>query len=77
MCLPINGVPEFDRPVAQLEGRMSFWDMMSVVNATLKKAGMNQAAAEFRALSEECDGDNGMLFTMALLFIRVPGQEAA
>lgn len=55
---------------------MSFWEMRAVVNTALKKAGLNQSAHEFRQLVEkECDGDSGMLFTLALLFIRLPGQE--
>ncbi len=75
MYLPIGGVPEFDRPQVELSGNQSFWTMLAVVNDALKKKGFNAAAQEFRKLSEECDGDNGMLMTMALLFVRVPGQE--
>ena len=77
MCMPISGVPEFNRPRVVLEGRMTFWEMFQVVNRALKRAGLNQAAAEFRQLAEECENDNGMLMTMALLFVQLPGQEDA
>lgn len=75
MCQPINGVPEFDRPVVDITVTMSYWDMIATVNTALKKAGLNQAAAEFRKLKDECDNDEGMLFSLALLFVRLPGQE--
>jgi hypothetical protein len=72
---PIAGVPEFDRPLANLSGAMSYWTMIAEVNRVLKTAGLSHAAWEFRRLSEECDGDPGMLMTVALLFVRVADQE--
>ena len=74
---PINGVPELDRPVVDVHGGMSAWELTSKINRALKQCGFSQAALEFRRLAEECENDEGMLFTLALLFIRVPGQEVS
>jgi hypothetical protein len=54
---------------------MSFWEMLCTVNKTLRRCGLEFAAQEFRKQAAECDGDEGMLFTLALNFIRIPGQE--
>lgn len=71
----LYGVPEYLRPVMEIDGNQTFWDLMAKVNARLKRSGLNAAAAEFRSLAaEECDGDNGMLITLALNYVRVPNQ---
>ena len=50
--------------------------MRKKVSDALMQCGFRDAAAEFRYLAEhECEGDEGMLFTLALNYIRVPGQE--
>lgn len=72
---PLAGVPEFQRPVVDISVSTTFWRMRSDVMHALKRAGLNHAAQAFRHLADECDDDVGMLFTMALLYIRVPGQE--
>lgn len=72
---PITGVPEFDRPIVDITGSMSAWQILTTVNHALKRAGYSHAAVEFRRVSEECEDDAGMLFTLALLFVRIPGQE--
>lgn len=72
----LNGLPERDRPILDISGNQTYWDMRKKVSDGLIRSGHRNAAAEFRYLAEhECDGDNGMLFTLALNYIRVPEQE--
>jgi hypothetical protein len=78
MCLigsGIVGVPEFDRPCVDITVTQTCWQIMAQVTSALKQKGLSQAAQEFRQLATECDDDPGMLFTLALVFITVPGQE--
>lgn len=79
MSIPtLTGLPEHERPVVDIHGSMSYWSMRWKVNATLNYYGKIAAAREFRYLAEhECDHDVGMLMTLALNYIRVPGQEPA
>jgi len=71
----IIGVPEFDRPEVDISASDTCWQIMTQVSSILKRKGMSQAAQEFRQLSTECDDDPGMLFTLALVFVTIPGQE--
>ena len=73
---PLIGVPDARKPLVDLSGDHTFWDLLGRVNQSLKHAGLFDKAEEFRALAvSECDGDNGMLLTLALCYVRVPGQE--
>ena len=72
----LKGLPEHLRPIADVTGDHPFWTMRRIVSQVLARCGHLDAAVEFRYLAEhECDGDSGMLFTLALNYIRVPGQE--
>lgn len=72
----LKGLPEHLRPVVNIHGGMAYWAMRSTVNLHLKRRELYDAAEEFRYLAEhECEHDVGMLFTLALNYIRVPGQE--
>jgi len=57
----IIGVPEFDRPEVDISASDTCWQIMTQVSSTLKRKGMND--------------DPGMLFTLALVFVTIPGQE--
>jgi len=50
---------------------MSCWQITKLVNERLVKAGLLNAAQEFRRQVPYADNDEGMLFTLALHFIRV------
>lgn len=75
---PIFGLPESLRPCCStLHGGQTFWAMMSTVSQTLKRHGRPHEASQFLHEARDCDGDEGMLFCIALHFIRLPGQESA
>lgn len=68
----IQGVLPELRPVVDLDGSRTFWDIMSQVNRTLKRAGMGGPAEEFRKLAEECENEVGLLIMAALYFVQIP-----
>ena len=70
------GVPEQVRPYCpEVRADMTCWDIVRIVNARLKRAGMPAAAEEFRRQAPYADDDNGMLFTLALHYIKVSEEE--
>jgi len=70
------GVPEQNRPYCpEVRADSTCWEIAKAVSTRLKQAGLLMAAQEFRRQVEYADGDNGMLFTIALHYIRIPGQE--
>jgi hypothetical protein len=69
------GVPEEARPFCpEIRADISCWEIIKIVNARLKQAGMPSAAQEFRRQAQ-LEDDAGMVFTLALHYIRIPGQE--
>lgn len=73
---PLIGLPETQRPVVGLDGTMTFWHLLALVNQRLKQHGHFASAEEFRALAvSECDGDVGMLIMLALSYVTVPGAQ--
>lgn len=63
--------PELRPYCPEVRADMSCWEIAKHVSRALKRAGLIQAAREFRRQVPEADNDNGMLFTLALHFIRV------
>jgi len=55
----------------EISAQMTCWQITKIVNERLIAAGLPMAALEFRKQVPYADNDNGMLFTLALHFIRV------
>ena len=70
------GIPELDRPIVDISATMPYWQIMQMVQAALHKNGYGFEAREFAKIAaEECEGDSGMVLTIALVYVRLPGQE--